>query len=187
MLKRGSQPNQRSCLHVGPANSGDSKGKVGESGDSKFWMPGFGVKKVGVSVSNFGKKTWKFGFFDTTFFLGNEQSQSFANRNGENLVGHLLRTRHVVRACRIFWCVFHIERWDVARSCVSTPKCVNAHIVGGKRHGKIHPRFGLKKPTPFPSRPPTFLFVLLGRATQNVTLDTGKNNGCFWRGNSFGL
>ena len=34
--------NQPSCLPVGPANSGDSKGKVGESGDSKFLMPGLG-------------------------------------------------------------------------------------------------------------------------------------------------
>ena len=33
-------------------------------------LPGSGVKKLGVSVSNFGKKPWKFGFFATTFFFG---------------------------------------------------------------------------------------------------------------------
>ena len=69
-----------------------------------------------------------------------------------------------------FFDVFSISRGEMLLDLVYQHQSASevssiAHIVGGKRHGKIRSRFGLKKPTPFPSRPPTFLFVLLGRAT----------------------
>ena len=129
----GNQPTKLSPW-IRPANSGGSKGKVGESGDSKFLMPRSGVKNlVFLFLEGKKRKTWRWSFI-------------------------------IDKTCRKeCWIFFYIdvpniiEGCNVARFSVSTPKCARGVTALHTSLEEKGMEKSLKKTPPIPSHPPTFL------------------------------